>query len=273
MNRPQYGFVGKTVVITGGARGQGLSHAVAFAEAGANVVVWDITRREIPTVPYGLSSAREFDAAIKALAGKTENALVLDVDVTDEAGVAEAVASTVRRFKQIDVLINNAGVNSIAPVTEMSVETWDTVINVNLKGTFLCTKHVGKVMQEQGGGRIVNIASAAAMVGVPNQAHYVAAKHGVIGLTRALAVELGPFNIAVNAVCPTLVASPQSVGLSKVNPVNIADENKVGMKYVLPRMSCLQPRDVTEGVLWLASDSARFVTGTSLVIDGGFLSK
>jgi NAD(P)-dependent dehydrogenase (short-subunit alcohol dehydrogenase family) len=268
--RVSYDFGGAVVMVTGGARGQGLSHALAFARSGATVVVLDLGRAAIDGVPYGLSGPEDLGCAQQQLAAVSPEHRVLAVDVTDEAQVADAFARVRCDFGRVDVLINNAGVNGVASIEGTTSALLGAVTRVNLVGTFLCCKHAMAPMRSAGGGRIVNVASMAAFVGGVNQVAYAATKAGVVGLTRALAVEAGPHNIRVNAVCPSLVMSPQSVGLTKSAAASGARPSfGPVMPYVLPGLTALDAQDVTGVVLWLSSEAARWVTGTVLTLDGG----
>ena len=209
-----YDFKGRTVIVTGGARGQGYSHAQAFACAGAAVAVFDVAAAGRPTIPYPLADAAELSRAREALAEISERTLVCEVDVTDEAAVVGAVADVVGRFGGIDIVVNNAGVNSLYSYDELTVEAWREVLEVNLLGAFWVIRHAAPHLASSLEGAIVNIASMAALRGVPKQSHYAASKAGMIAMARCLAVELGVDGITVNTICPTLVHSQQTIGLS-----------------------------------------------------------
>ena len=268
-----YDFSGSVIVVTGGARGQGLSHALEFARAGADVIVFDRDNETIDGIPYALSNNSDIKLAFERLREIPGKSSVLSVDVTDEIAVKQAFANIHQDLGRIDILVNNAGVNALSNIESTARNIWDAIMDVNLLGSFLCCKYVVPIMRQAGGGRIVNISSMAGLVGVPNQVHYSTSKAGLLGLTRSLAVEAGPANITVNAVCPSLVASPQTIGLSKANPVSLSESFVRGTPYVLPGMSALKPEDVTAAVMWLASEAARYVTGTVLVVDGGMSIK
>ena len=268
-----YDFRGAVACVTGGARGMGLAHAIGFARAGARVAILDIAR-DLDDVPYAMSGADDLERARRSIEAAGVDAVALQADVADETDVARAIATVVDRFGTIDVLVNNAGVNSIAPVTDLPLAAWDRILDVNLKGTFLCSREVAPVMIARGAGVIINVASGAGFVGVPKQAHYVAAKHGVVGLTKTLALELGASGIRVNAVSPTVVATPHSAGLSAANPGGLEEMKAMyGTFHPLTTCEILAPEDVTAAILWLASDAARYVTGTTLRVDAGFLAK
>lgn len=255
-----YDFDGTTVFITGAGRGQGQTHAVQFAEHGADVVATDLERPR---------------ATAEMVRDAGGDALALAADVTDEAAVAEAVEEAIDRFGTIDVLVNNAGVWTIEEPTELSEADWDAVVDVNLKGAFLCAKHVGAHMADRGQGVIVNIASVAGLVGFPHSAHYTASKHGVVGLTKSLAVDLAEFDIRVNAVCPGSVGTPM-LSEAFAGADEVPDFEAVIGRFNLFEEdveAVLDPEEVSEAVCWLASDAARAVTGASLPVDAGLTAK
>lgn len=269
----KYDFSNKVSIITGGARGMGLSHALALAASNSKVAIIDICK-DINAVPYEMSNLNNLSNATQSLKSQGATYLTFQGDVTDEDFIANTSKQIVSTWGSIDILVNNAGVNSISPLIEMPIETWRSIIDINLTGTFICCKHFGKVMKESKKGRIINIASGAAFVGVPKQSHYVAAKHGIIGLTKSLCLELGPFNVTVNAIAPSVVNTPQCSGLSKYYPEALSDMKELyGTFSPLESCQILDTTDITNAVMWLASDEARFVTGTTLVVDGGFLAK
>lgn len=265
---PTYDFSGRLVVVTGGARGQGLSHAAAFAKFGARVIVWDTTRGSRKSIPYALSGPEDFRKATSMLQQFGSENEIWDVDVSCEDEVARAAARIQEMDEPLQVLVNNAGVNSIRSLAELDREAWMDVIEVNLLGTFWPIKHLAPIMAKNGGGRIINIASLAAFRGIEGQAHYVASKAAVIGLTRCLAMELGKWKIAVNAVCPSLVNSPMSRMLAQASSGSSA---LFGPLYALSGVSCLEEVDVTQCVLWLASEAARHITGGVQMVDAGSL--
>jgi (+)-trans-carveol dehydrogenase len=196
-------------------------------------------------------------------------------DVRSEDDVERMVAATVERFGRLDVLVNNAGVYAGAPLTEMTEEQWDAVIDVDLKGPFLCSKHAARHMVARGGGgRLLTISSTSALVGIPDQVNYQSAKHGLVGQVRTLALELAPHGVTVNTICPTVTASPLLDFLMGAGRAYWQDVARLcGASTVFPGLDYLEPRDVTHAALWLASDAARYVTGIALPVDGGFTCK
>jgi NAD(P)-dependent dehydrogenase (short-subunit alcohol dehydrogenase family) len=253
--RPALDFRGRTVVITGAAGGLGLAFAGAFATAGADLVLADAAAEAV---------ARS--AADLAARHPAQTVVGLPVDVTDEAGtlaLAGQAAQAVSGRRRIDVLINNAAIYAAltrAPFHELDPAEWDRVLSVNLKGPFLMARAVRPWMLEAGGA-IVNVSSATVMSGSPLWAHYVASKAGVIGLTRALANELGPHGITVNAVAPGFTLTEASLGL-------VADAEGYGRQRGAIRRAA-QPEDIVGAALYLASPLAAFMTGQTLVVDGG----
>lgn len=272
-----WSFGGSTVMVTGAAHGQGRSHALTFAAAGADIVAIDLDVAPA-SVDYPLGSAADLEALaseVRALGVRCVSAVV---DVRDEAAVAEIVDRAVSELGRIDVLVNNAGINTLHAVTEMPAEAWRDMIDVNLTGQFHCAKHVARVMKaDGGGGRIVTTGSVLSHTSAPMQAHYTAAKHGVAGLTKALAIDLAPFGITANLVCPAAVNT--AMALSVEGPQVPADygERLGGItgswNLFEDAQRTMHPGDITQAVLWLASDSARFVTGAEIVVDCGFLAK
>ena len=241
--------LGKSVVITGSARGLGRSMAEAFAEEGANVVVTDIMA----------DSARETAKEIARMTGV--ETLAVGCNVTDRESVRTLMAETMNAFGKIDVLVNNAGVIRDASFMKMSEEYWDMVIDTDLKGVFICSQEAAKYMREARYGRIINISSMSGLMGNFGQANYSAAKAGVIGLTKTLAVELGHRNITANAVAPGLIDSDMTAKMpSEAYQANID---------AIPLGRAGKPEEVAALVSFLASDEAAFINGECISINGG----
>jgi SDR family mycofactocin-dependent oxidoreductase len=271
---PRYDFADDVVMVTGGARGQGRAHAIAFASHGADVAVVDVPG-EIAGAQYDLAGESALETTVDRVESLGVSALGVRADVREETAIEDAVDRTLDAFGRVDVLVNNAGIWSVADLLEMDETTWDAVVETDLKGAWLAAKHVGRhFAQRDEGGRIVTTGSTASLVGTPGSGHYAAAKHGVVGLTKTLALELAPYGVTANAVCPTGVETPlvdgiaEAVGeeaLARVSaasgPMNVVDEQ------------LLDPEDVAEAVLWLASDAARYVTGVVLPVDAGMTAK
>jgi NAD(P)-dependent dehydrogenase (short-subunit alcohol dehydrogenase family) len=248
-------LAGKSALVTGGASGIGRATALAMAREGARVAVADRTEE----------SAAATVALINQAGGQ---AIAIGADVTREAEVAAMVARTVAAFGRIDCAFNNAGVGggSVGPggqrLHELSQASFDTMQAINLTGVFLCMKHEIIRMLEQGGGSIVNTASVAGLIGLPTSSHYVAAKHGVVGLTKTAAMEYAKDNIRVNCVNPGYVTTPMTA--------KSVETRLDAMMAKVPMGRMGEPQEIAEGVVWMLSDRASFMTGASHVIDGGY---
>lgn len=243
----------KIAVITGAARGIGRAITLRLAREGCIVVAVDILSEQV----------EETVELVKRQGGE---GLAMTVDVSDEAQVKEMVERTNSEFQGIDILVNNAGVVWRAHIVDTSAEDFDRVIGVNLKGAFLCTKHVAPIMKERGGGVIVNISSIHAFATLPNLAVYAASKAGLIGLTRAAALDLGAWNIRVVAICLSAVdtAMLRDKPTEEENLAAIARWRKASPIGLL-----LHPEDVANMVAWVVSDEARGLTGVALILDAG----
>jgi NAD(P)-dependent dehydrogenase (short-subunit alcohol dehydrogenase family) len=274
---PTYDFEQNVVLVTGAARGLGRSHALAYADHGATVVALDIAG-DREHVPYDLSTREQLDTVIEDIEADGGEALAVEADVSVEAEVKAAVETAIKEFGRIDVLANNAGIGTILPALDITTDQWNDVLDTNLKGTWLCAKHVGQHFTErEGGGVVVNTSSATGLVGQPGFAHYSASKHGVIGLTKTLALELAEHDVTVNAVCPTAVETPL---IPKVTEVFGSEQMEEVGRLAGPASilgdedeQSIPPEAVSEAFLWLSSDAARYVTGSVLAVDAGFTSK
>jgi NAD(P)-dependent dehydrogenase (short-subunit alcohol dehydrogenase family) len=196
--------------------------------------------------------------------------------VRDGAQVQAMVGAAIEEFGKIDILINNAGMESLPTVQEMTEQQWDEMIDTHLKGTFLCSKYASAHMIGAKRGRIITTGSTLSVVGAPEQAHYSAAKHGMVGFSKSLAIELAPHGITVNVVCPGGIDTPLVSGLlaSLGDRTDVEGLNDVGGPFNLfDPAAMLEPEDITSAMLWLASDAAAFVTGAVLVVDAGFTIK
>lgn len=267
---------GKVAVVTGCARERGIGRAIAMrlAGEGANVVAADYCRSiaEYPDAKFGQMEELEGLAAEIRKLGR--RSIAVKVDVTDEAEVAAMAEAAMKEFGRIDILCNNAGGGvGGGPVMQQTLDSWNRTVAINLTGTFLCAKHVApKIIAGGRGGRIINTASIAGKRGGPMMAAYSSAKHGVIGLTRSLALELGAFNITVNAVCPGFVETQLFEGLiNMVGTTRHMNREQVLKTFVqqVPMGRMESGDDVANVVAFLASDDGGYMTGQALNICGG----
>lgn len=242
-------LIGKVAVVTGGASGIGEYTARAMVNEGAKVVIADMNDE------LGIKIVQELNG----------NAIYVHANVTDEADVEKMIDTAISKFGKVDILVNNAGIGSLSPTADLSFGDWRNVIAVNLDGVFLVAKHAIKVMQKNGGGSIVNIASILGHVGQAQTAAYTASKGGVVNFTRALAVEYAKENIRVNAVCPGYIDTPL---------LDQLDENMKNHLISLHPIGRLgKSEEVANAILFLASDDASFVTGANLLVDGGYTAQ
>lgn len=250
-------FDGKVAIVTGASSGIGRATAFAFAREGAAVVVADVAE----------AGGAETAFLIRERGGK---ASFMPCDVSRDADVVQMMDATVRTFGRLDYACNNAGIEGTqAPTAEYPNAIWDRVIAINLTGVWRCMKHEIPVMLDHGGGAIVNMASILGVVGFANAAAYTAAKHGVIGLTQVAALEYAAQGVRVNAICPAFIATPmlERAGLLS-NP-----EMRAMLENLHPIKRLGTPEEVAEAVVWLCSGAASFVTGTAMLVDGGYTAQ
>ena len=270
-NEIQQGFKGKTALITGGARNIGLAIAKDMASRGASVAILDICRN-LETVPYNLSTEADLDRSVADLAAFGVKSIALQCDVRNKNQVKKAIDRVVEAFGQLDILVNNAGVISLYSLSDLTEKAWDEVLDVCLKGSFFCCKYAIPYMVSRKYGKIVNISSVAGLRGLGLSVHYAAAKHGVIGLTKALAMEVADHNINVNAVCPGTVESPMLKGLALQIDLD-GDPYEHFSQGHLIREHRITPPDIANAVRWLVSDESRFLTGAVINIDAGWSAR
>ncbi|SHF50750.1 3-oxoacyl-[acyl-carrier-protein] reductase [Ornithinibacillus halophilus] len=242
---------GKNALVTGASRGIGRAIAIELAKQGANVAV-----------NYAGSEAKA-QAVVEELEALGVKAMKLQADVADEESVKAMVKEVVTQFGSLDILVNNAGITRDNLLMRMKEAEFDQVINTNLKGVFVCTKAVTRQMMKQRAGRIVNVASIVGVSGNPGQANYVAAKAGVIGLTKTTAKELASRNILVNAIAPGFISTDMTDELT--------DEQKEAMLAMIPLGKLGKPEDVAKVVRFLTSEDANYITGQTIHIDGGMV--
>ena len=247
----------KTVFITGGLSGIGKACAIAAAREGANIAIADLKSDKSGII-------------MKEIIRKNSKAVFIECDVSVYKQVESAIQLVIKTFSSIDVALNNAGIGGEAnKVGDMSEEAWLKVININLNGVFYCMKHELIQMSKQKKGVIVNMSSILGKVGFANSCHYVAAKHGVIGLTQSAAIEYATEGIRINSICPGFIETPllTNAGIVKNSDIH----NFIINLHPVKRLG--NPEEVAAGFIFLASDDSSFITGTSLEIDGGYLAQ
>lgn len=245
-----FAIAGRTALVTGGGSGIGRRVALAFAENGASVFVTDID----PEAAEGVLS--------ELVAGSGNHAAAA-MDVSDPVMVMETVEVAVKRYGSIDILFNNAGINIRCPALEVTLEDWNRVVSTNLTGMFLCAQGVGRVMVEQGKGKIVNTASVSGKLGHPGNLAYAAAKHGVIGMTKVMAVEWGRFGVNINCIGPGVVRTPMT------RPAFEDKDRYEEMAGMVPLGRLGEPEDLLGAVIFLSSDASDYITGQTFYVDGG----
>jgi len=243
-------FKDRVVLVTGSAQGIGREIALSFAREGADVIISDIN----------LEKAEQTSHEIEALGRKS---LAVALNVVDFQKVEEVLNKILDKFTKVDILVNNAGITKDNLMLRMSDADWDAVINVNLKGTFNCTKAVSRVMMKQRYGKIINIASIIGIIGNAGQANYSASKAGIIALTKTTAKEFASRNININAVAPGFIQTEMTAKLP--------EEVKQKMQAMIPLGKLGNPQDVANACMFLASDEASYITGQTVVVDGGMV--
>ncbi len=246
----------KVALVTGAASGIGRATALLFAREGARVLVADV-------------DASGGEATCAAIAGAGGEARFVRTDVTREAEVAACVRAAVDHFGRLDCAVNNAGITGGGgAIPDLDLELWNRTLAVNLTGVFLCLKHEIPVMRGQGGGAIVNVASGAGLIGVPGLPHYCASKHGVLGLTKTAALENARSGVRVNALCPGSTDTPLLRGAMAADP-----RLEKMVLSTIPGGRLGRPEEIAEAAVWLCSDRASWVTGESMLVDGGSIAR
>jgi SDR family mycofactocin-dependent oxidoreductase len=264
-------FEGKVAFVTGAAHGQGRAVALNLASHGARIAAYDVAK---PLVypGYELGSADDLRSLKEASRDAGSECLAFEGDVRDDAAIATAVDQTVAKFGRIDVLFNNAGICAYGLTHELTEPEWDAMIDINLKGAWLVARRIIPVMIAQKSGVIINNSSVGGLRGMARLSHYAASKWGLTGLTRSWAIELAPHGVRVVSIHPTAVDTPMNDGLAALEgatPEEIA-ERSAGNLLPVP---WIEATDVAEAVRYLASDRARYVTGSPFIIDAGLLSR
>jgi NAD(P)-dependent dehydrogenase (short-subunit alcohol dehydrogenase family) len=253
MDSELFQLVGKSALVTGGGGGLGEAICRGFAKAGARVAVTDVSGER----------AAEAASDIQAAGGE---AVSIPLDVTKKSDVEPVVAHLLEKWATIDILVNCAGRAIRGAALDYAENDWDTIIAINLKGTFLCCQTVGRHMAKQRSGKIINIASIGGLIAYPGSIAYLASKGGVVQLTRGFAVELAPYNVQVNAIAPSLFDTPM-VAATRSDPESLRyfiDRTPVGRKG--------RPEEIVGAAIFLASEASSMVTGHTLAVDGGFLA-
>jgi SDR family mycofactocin-dependent oxidoreductase len=265
-------LAGKIAFVTGGARGQGRSHALALAEAGVDVAVCDIGA-DLESVKYPLGTSEEIDETVRLIEKFGRRGLGFVADVRDRAAVQRAVNDTIAEFGQVDILCANAGIFSRGGIPELSEDAWQTMLDVNLTGVFNAVRAVIPGMVARGAGRIIATSSMAGKLGAPYMSHYAAAKWGVIGLVKSAALELATTGVTVNAICPTNVNTAMlhnddmySFFAPGVDSPT-AEQASTAFAATIPMgVPWVEPSDISAAVLFLASDGARFISGETIAV-------
>ena len=271
---------GRVAFITGAARGQGRAHAIRLANDGADIIAIDVCHSVSDTITYPLGSSEELAETVRAVEATGRKVLAREVDIRDLAALQKVVADGVEQFGRLDIVVANAGVLSWGRMHEMSEEQWDTVIDINLNGSWRTIRAAAPAMIEAGnGGSIVIVSSSAGLKATPGNGHYSASKHGLVALTNALAIELGEFGIRVNSIHPYSIETPMvekkammelftkfphyvhSFSPMPYHPVD--HQSKKGL------MEFMMPEEVSDVVAWLASDGSATISGSQIAVDRG----
>ncbi|OGT27035.1 MAG: hypothetical protein A2Z17_01450 [Gammaproteobacteria bacterium RBG_16_66_13] len=263
---------GKVAIVTGGARGNGFAAATCLAEEGANIAIADICA-DMETIPYKMSTMESMNESVEKLRGMGVKALGVKCDVSKSADVQAMVAKVLEVFGKIDILVNNAGNTSMTAIAEMEEQAWDEVLDVHLKGMFLCCRYVLPHMIEQHSGNVVSISSVGGQRGFGMGGHYCAAKHGIIGLNKSIAMEVADHGIRANCVCPGTVWTPMMQGIAAffgMEGDTGKDQFFAGHLIKDPEVSAM---DIGRAVRWLVTDEARCITGNMITVDAGWTAK
>ena len=279
-NGPAGRVGGKVAFITGAARGQGRSHAVRLAEEGADIIAVDLCA-QVGSVPYPMATPEDLADTVKEVEALDRRIVAARADVRDYAGLKQALDDGVAQLGRLDIVCSNAGISSFGAAAELDETTWQDMIDINLTGMWhACKAAIPHLIAGGRGGSIVITSSTAGLKGFQNLAHYVSAKHGVVGLMRTLALELAPHFIRVNTVHPTSVDTDMIQndatyglflpGVENPTPEQFAEASQATNTLPIP---WVEPTDISNAVLFLASDEARYITGVTFPVDAGFMLK
>jgi SDR family mycofactocin-dependent oxidoreductase len=271
---------GRVAFITGAARGQGRAHAIRLANDGADIIAIDVCKPISDTITYPLGTSAELAETAAAIEATGRKVLAREVDIRDLAALEQVVADGVEQFGRLDILVANAGVLSWGRIFEMSEEQWDTVIEVNLSGTWRTIRAVVPAMIEAGnGGSIIIVSSSAGLKATPGNGHYSASKHGLVGLTNALAIEVGEFGIRVNSIHPYSIETPMvekkamlqmfakyPAFMHSFKPMPLKPASREGDRGL---QEFMEPEAVSDVVAWLAGDGSATISGSQIAVDRG----
>jgi SDR family mycofactocin-dependent oxidoreductase len=263
---------GRVAFITGAAHGQGRAMALALAADGADIVALDVGA-ELTYPAYAQGTTAELESLVAEVQALGRRAIPALADVRDSTAVKRAVDAAIAEFGRIDVLINNAGIVAYAEIDAMTDEAWDSMIGINLTGPMIVTRAAVPHMKAAGRGVIINNSSVMGLRGGNRLSHYVASKHGLTGLTKAWAIELAPHGIRVVSIHPTGVDTPMNDGLAAMEGATAQEIAERSAGNLQPGVPWIETRDVAELVRYLASDRARYVTGSQHVVDAGLLTR
>jgi SDR family mycofactocin-dependent oxidoreductase len=268
-------LTGQVAFVTGAARGQGRSHALALAAAGADIVAVDACA-DVETAPYPLATPADLESTVKEIEALDRRVVAVECDVRSSAGLDQAVERAVAELGRIDILVANAGIWALGKLWELTEQQWQEMLDINLTGAWRSVKAVVPTMIAQKSGAIVLTSSVNGFEAGPGMTHYVAAKHGVLGLMKNAAIELGPYNIRCNAICPGFVDTKMNEWQGAYDMMagheGGTPQDRVEAAYnwtALATRGALSPASISRSVVFLASDDARDITGVALSVDGG----
>ena len=263
---------GKVAIVTGGARGNGLAIAQCLAEEGADIAIADICE-DMKTLPYPLSTPETMAEAVETIRQMGRKAEGIKCDVRKAADVSAMVDQVLSTFGKIDILINNAGNTSMVAIAEMEEAVWDEVVDTHLKGMYLCCRYVLPHMISQHSGKVVSISSVGGQRGFGMGGHYCAAKHGIIGLNKSIAMEVADHNINANVVCPGTVWTPMMKGIAESFGMDDEEGKEQFFAGHMLKEHELSPGDIGKAVLWLCTDAAANITGNMITVDQGWTAQ